>query len=287
MNRFTLFGLGFATLTGCVDAFEGQWYNPTPLDAYTFPNNRVPIEQIEQVELQSSDPDGAVWTIWGVWAHRCAAPPCLSDEDIQNTIVYFHGNASNLDGYWPRIQMLWDLGLSVFAIDYRGYGRSEGTPSEAGIYADARVAYQHVVERLGVAPMVYGFSLGSAPAVQIATEHRLAGLILEAPFASGQGFVDDAVGVGLPRSVVMDTDFGNVDKIPDVVAPKLIMHGRDDDFVRFEFGQVLYERAQEPKEFYWVEGAGHSTVPCPGVTDGICEANMGYQEALNRFLDGQ
>jgi fermentation-respiration switch protein FrsA (DUF1100 family) len=178
-----------------------------------------------------------------------------------------------LERYYDRVQMIWELGFPVFAFDYRGFGRSGGEPTEEGLYADARAALEQVRRRLapeGEEPSAaelglryYGFSLGSALAVQLATEEEPVVLVTEAALSGAQAFLDDAAGLGLDASVLMDTRYDSIHKIDRIAAPKLILHGEDDTFVRPEFSELLYERAVEPKELVLVPGAGHSTVPCP------------------------
>jgi uncharacterized protein len=306
-------------LTSCID-LEGTWYTPVPLEEYVWPESVVPATHIELVELPGTQVEGEdeAPTLFGVWAHQCtsAAPSSCAehtehDEYVEarreRTILYFHGNGSNLEVYWDRITILWRMGFRVFAIDYRGFGRSTGTPSEAGVYADGATALAHVKARLASENALidpanpppaatlrlayYGWSLGSTVAIDLATIDSPAAMVTEAALASAQAFSNDALGIGISHTVLMDTEFDNLGKIPSILAPKLITHGTDDDFVKFEFSEALFDAASEPKRFLPVLGAVHGNVPCPTrdpSTDSRvvpCVASPAYLEAVTSFYD--
>lgn len=317
MNR-TLVILCVLLCTSCIDPFDPSWFSPERLDEYSLWNNEIPEEFIELVTLEGvavGDEDEAP-SLAGIWAHQCleggdcAAPnsPEFDAERQSKTILYFHGNSLHLDHYWDRVQILWRMGYRVFAIDYRGYGMSTGTPTEEGVFADGRVARDHVVERLvaenpalampdgSPTPAFlldlsyYGFSLGSTVTIDLAVDDPPKAIVTEGALASAQAFMDDALGLGFHASVLMDYRFDNVGKIPQVISPKLITHGMLDDFVAFEFATVLYDAAQEPKALYPVEGAGHGNVPCPtrdpdaSSEDEPCIASEEWLERVGGFL---
>ena len=306
-------------LSGCI-SLEGIWYTPVPLEEYVWPQNEVPETHIELVELPGTavgDEEEAP-TIVGVWAHQCtsaaasscadhSAHPEYREERRERTILYLHGNGGNLEGYWDRIQILWRMGYRVFAIDYRGFGRSTGSPTEAGVYADGRTALAHIKARMATEnPLIdpedpppagtlrigyYGWSLGSTVAIDLSTVDAPAALVTEAALASAQAFANDGIGTGLSTTVLMDSQFDNLGKIPTILAPKLLLHGTEDDFVKFEFSEELFEAAQDPKRFVPVPGAVHGNVPCPTrdpTTDSRevpCIANEAYLEAITSFYD--
>ncbi len=280
-------------LGGCLDIFEGLWFNPVALDSYEWPHNDIPDEYLELVELDGTAVDGEedAPTIYGVWAHQCLDAftdecadidhPFFNESNRSFPVLYFHGNGSNLQEYWDRVQSFWRMGFPVFAIDYRGFGMSTGEPSELGVYADARTAYDHAIQRRvdadptlldpeGGLPTArranlwyYGWFLGSTAAIDLSVEHQPRALVTEAALASAQAFTDDALGIGISSSVIMDAEFDNVGKIPFVLVPKLFTHGLDDDFVRSDFSNLLFDAAPEPKNIYMVPGAVHGSVPCP------------------------
>ena len=198
--------------------------------------------------------DGETIVAW----HRPAAAG-------KRTILYFHGNGGNLATVAPRLQALSDDGTGVFAIDYRGYGGSSGTTSEEGILLDADAAY---VKTLAYAEtpgriVLMGHSLGSGAAVYLAGRHKVAALVLEAPFSS-------AVDVGaerypmFPVRWLMRDQFRSDLRIKDVRSPILIVHGADDRTIPIRFGEKLFALAPEPKEFVRLEGVGHLPMLEPG-----------------------
>jgi len=318
--RTVLTALTILSLVGCIDPFDPSWYSPESLEEYSLWNNEVPDEFIEFVTLEglSVQEGEEAPSLTGAWTHQCltdgtcAAPdyPEFDPGRQGKTILYLHGNSHHLDHYWDRIQILWRMGYRVFAIDYRGYGMSTGVPSEAGVYADGQVARDHVVARLieenpslampdGTAPPTllldvgfYGNSLGSTVAIDLAVSDPPKVLVTEAALGSAQAFMDDALGLGFHSSVLMDSSFDNVGKIPSVISPKLITHGMRDDFVSFEFATVLYDAAEEPKSLYPVEEAAHGNVPCPTTRDPElsteiepCIAESEWLERVGDFLD--
>jgi len=298
--------------SGCIKAVDDMWFTNEPLDDYTWPNNEVPEGSIELVEMPGTALEGEeAPTLYGVWVYPCsdASPqdcpdyPEYDPSHRDTTILYLHGQDKHLDAHWGRVQILWRMGFTVFAVDYRGYGRSTGTPSEEAVYLDGRTALNHVLTRMmepddtelprpELSKLVYyGRSLGAAIAIDLASEFNPAALVTESSLAGAQGFTDDATGLGLSSSIVMSSEFDTIGKIPFVVAPKLIMHGVEDHFVRFEFSQLLYEAATDPKRLVAIAGADHGNVPCPdrdSSTDNLefpCFANETYLNELSSFLE--
>lgn len=322
MNRTLTFLLGLQLLlsSGCLDPFDASWFSPETLEEYSLWNNEIETDYIEFVTLVglAVEEDEEAPALAGIWAHQClddgncAAPdfPEFDSSRQSKTILYLHGNSHHLDHAWDRIQILWRMGYRVFAVDYRGYGMSEGSPSEAGVYADGQVAKEHVIIRMleenpslampdGSAPpallldlAIYGFSLGSAVAIDIAVTDPPKALITEAALGSAQAFLDDGLGLGISSSALMNSSFDNIGKIPSVISPKLISHGMSDDFVAFEFATLLFDAARDPKELYPVSGAAHGNVPCPTTRDPElsteiepCIAETEWLERVGDFLD--
>jgi hypothetical protein len=181
-------------------------------------------------------------------------------DAARTTLLYFHGNAGNISGRWSWLRPLSRLPADVFAIDYRGYGRSDGSPSEAGIYRDAEAAYRYLTESRGVPPsriVVYGRSLGGAPACEIASRFECAGLVLQSTFTSAPEMSSGVVPI-IPLGWAMSAKFDNEDKLPQVKVPLLIIHSRSDQVVPYQMGERLFAVANEPKEFVRLEYSLHS-----------------------------
>jgi fermentation-respiration switch protein FrsA (DUF1100 family) len=237
---------------GCMD-LDSFLYNTEKLDRYALPGNTIPDSLLEQVSLQS---DGH--TLYGYWV----TPP---GEPRGMTILYCHGNKHNLDAYWDRAMILHRLGFNLFIFDYRGFGMSEGSSSEAGMYADAEAALDYVRAR-GVSPdslCLYGFSLGNVASIYLAArkvDPRC--LIAESPFASADALAQGATGLDIPPRWLTEGTHDNASLIEEIRAPFLLMHGEEDDFVRYrDNGRVVYENAPEPKRLVLVPRAVHTDVP--------------------------
>jgi fermentation-respiration switch protein FrsA (DUF1100 family) len=176
----------------------------------------------------------------------------------QYTLLYLHGNAGNLAGRSELLQQFSALGVHVLALDYRGYGGSDGLPSEAGVYHDARAAYDWAVARTPAKKLVVlGESLGGGPACELASTREVGGLILLSTFTS----IADMAALQfpwLPVRWLVRTQFNNLAKLPLVRAPKLIVHSRVDEVVPFAMGPRLFDAATDPKRSLWLDHAGHN-----------------------------
>jgi fermentation-respiration switch protein FrsA (DUF1100 family) len=193
---------------------------------------------------------------------RVIPPPREVAPAAAAWVLYFHGNGGNVGdpGYNSAWAQFHRLGLGVLAVDYRGYGESAGTPSEAGIYRDAEAAYGYLTHELRVPSahvLIYGYSLGSAVAIDLATRVPAAALVVEGALLS-----IPAIGAELypflPVQWMARNRFASVDKIARVTMPKLFLHARADEIVPFTHGQRLFKLAREPKWFKEVAG-GHIT----------------------------
>lgn len=180
-------------------------------------------------------------------------------------ILFFYGNAMNLDCCCDVVDILTDLGCDVSAIDYIGYGRSTGAPSEAGCYGAADALYEYVVNVLHVPPaqvVAAGWSLGAAVAIDLASRRPLGKLIALSPFTSVADVAQAALKIHLPMSALLTDTFANADKIGRIKGHILIAHGTCDDVVPYEMGQRLASLAESGAalsvECVLLEGAGHS-----------------------------
>jgi alpha-beta hydrolase superfamily lysophospholipase len=196
------------------------------------------------------------------WATQGAQAPA---------VLYFHGSRWNLTGQLTRIRQLHDFGFSVLAIDYRGFGRSDGgVPSEASVYEDARAAWRQFAELVPDSRQrfIYGHSLGGAVAVDLAAEldrgkaagdpEPARGLIVESSFTTLVDVAKSLSYAWLPVQWVMEEKFDTLGKIGDVKMPVLFVHGGADRFIPARFSQALYDAARAPKRLLVVEGASHN-----------------------------
>ena len=204
-----------------------------------------------------------------------------SDEAGAPTLLYLHGVRWNLTGHLRRIENLRSFGFSVVAIDYRGFGKSDGEmPSEEGVYDDAAVAWRWLVAREPDASKryVYGHSLGTAVATELAVggaaRDGVAGLILEGGFTSLPEMAKALAPSWLPIDWLVTQRFDTIDKIARVPAPVLLVHGTGDRLVPHRFSEALYAAARDPKKLVIVEGGGHyntSWVGAPQYREAIAE----------------
>ncbi len=181
-------------------------------------------------------------------------------------MFWCHGNAGNVSHRLENIRQLHKRGISICIFDYRGYGRSTGIPSEAGLYQDALVIYDYLVHQRQVPPerlILFGRSLGSCVAGEVAVQRLSAGLILEGAFPTIQSMSDYHY-YGLPARWVMDLEFNLAQKVSALAVPLLVIHGERDSVVPIGLGRQVFDAAPEPKQWYEVLGAEHNDVPFVG-----------------------
>ncbi len=261
--------VGFFILLSCVRIFslDDFLFEPTEIDEYLRPEDFedewmvrfiIPDSLAEPVTLSSMGN-----AIYGFFVR--GNPDSVVNN--QATILYCHGKDENINRYWGRVEYLWEMGFNVLIFDYQGYGKSEGNPSGDALYSDGRVALQYVQSRtddITTSKIVfYGWSLGAFVATYLAADiYHPAALILEAAPASITALLHDSGLLTLPGSYVADADFDNEKRIADISCALFMMHGKDDDFVVFDRQvHLIWDKAQEPKEYLWVEGAKHDDIP--------------------------
>lgn len=232
------------------------------------------LPRIEDCHFAASD---------GVTLHGwyCAPLRCEGGVGVpvgaDMVVLWFHGNAGNISYRYDMIREMMELPVQVFIIDYRGYGKSEGKPTERGLYLDARAAWDYLINERLVAPeriVIFGKSLGVVPAIDLASRVEPAGLIVQSGFTSAADMAATVLPF-LPR-VFLKTKMDSLSKISRVRCPKLFIHSRADEVVPYKLGRRVYEAAPEPKEFYEVKGAPHNTTYIVG--------GKPYFEALRRFV---
>ena len=196
----------------------------------------------------------------------------------KGTVIFLHGNAGNIGDRLGKIQFFHDSGRDVFIIDYRGYGKSEGRPTEAGIYKDALAAYDYLASRRDVDPkriIAYGASLGGAVAIDLAAKRNLSCLIVDSAFTSAADMAKRIY--PFVPSFLVQIKLDSLGKIKYISAPKLFIHSRDDEIVPLALGRKLYEAAAPPKEFLEITG-GHN--------EGYMDSQEKIAEEMSRFLEG-
>jgi fermentation-respiration switch protein FrsA (DUF1100 family) len=265
MTRIARLGLIVAALLGGIIMWDrlvdGMIFHPSP-------GADLRPEQLglagEDVFLETED--GV--RIHGFW---------LPAEGATRALLFLHGNAGNASHRLPNAADLVRLGAHVLLLDYRGYGLSDGRPSEAGVYADARAGLAHLLQARGLEEgrvVVFGRSLGGAVAVDLVQGRGVAGLILESTFTS---VADMARGLLPPAAPFVGGRFDSESKIGGLRAPLLFFHGDRDEIVPYALGQKLFEAAPEPKTFETLHGAGHNNTVLVG--------GQPYFERIRRFLD--
>jgi fermentation-respiration switch protein FrsA (DUF1100 family) len=207
-------------------------------------------------ELSFRSTDGVLLFAW--WFE---AVPRRDGEPIP-VILWAHGNAGNLTGRAQHAQALAGEGLSVFLFDYRGYGKSEGSPDESGIYADAEAAYAHLTGELGIPAsrvVLMGRSLGSAPAARLAARVPHAATVLISPVPSARRMARRMF-AGLPVDWLARSRFPVIEWVTQRSTPLLVVHGEEDQVVPLHFGREVFDAASEPKQFVLLPGAGHNDI---------------------------
>lgn len=188
----------------------------------------------------------------------------LPRESASRAILFLHGNAGNASHRLPDAVQLWSLGANVLLLDYRGYGLSEGHPTEHGVYRDGEAGLAHLVGELGFTErdiVIFGRSIGSAVAVHIAQDRDLGGLVLVSPLTSGR---DVARSQGLGWAVPLIGDpFNSAAKVANVRSPVIVIHGERDRIISPSMGKELHERAPDGRGFFPVPGAGHNDLTAP------------------------
>ena len=195
----------------------------------------------------------------------------------RGVVLFCHGNGGNISHRLDTIQILNRLGFTVFIFDYRGYGKSNGTPTEEGTYLDAMAAWNYLREIKGIPAekiIVQGRSLGGAIAVWLAANSEPAALIVESSFTSAVDVAKTMPPFNL-FSWVITYKYSAVDHIKDVKCPILVIHSRDDRLIPFELGRNLYSAAPGVPEFLEIHG-GHNS--------GFLVSKEVYSAGLNKFL---
>ncbi len=201
----------------------------------------------------------------------------IPNPNARATLLFLHGNAGNISHRLDSINIFYQLGLSVLIIDYRGYGKSTGKPSEQGTYIDAETAWHYLINEKKINSdkiIIFGRSLGGAVATWLADKYPSSALIIESCFTSiadiGKHYYPY-----LPTSLLARIKYPSIDKISNIKSPVLVIHSANDEIIPYTFGKQLFEKASEPKMFLDIVG-GHN--------DGFLVSGKKYIDGLDHFI---
>jgi fermentation-respiration switch protein FrsA (DUF1100 family) len=216
-------------------------------------------------ELHFTASDGVRLHGWWIPAQRA-----------RGALLFMHGNAGNISHRLESIRLFHGLGLDVLIFDYRGYGRSEGYPSEQGTYRDALAAWDTLLARGAAAgrTVLFGRSLGGAIAAQLATEVEPAALIVESSFTSATNLAAELY-PWLPARSLLRHRYDTLDRLRDVDCPLLIVHSEEDELIPYAHSVALFAQAREPKQFLKIAGT-HAA--------GFSTTGESYRKGLDDFL---
>jgi fermentation-respiration switch protein FrsA (DUF1100 family) len=198
-------------------------------------------------------------------------------NNAKYTVLFLHGNAGNISTRLDKIQLLGEIGVNIFIIDYQGYGQSQGKPSEEAIYLDTQAAYDYLVNSRNIKPeqiILYGESLGAAAAVNLASEVEIKAMILEGGFTRGRD-MSKRLGPFLP-AFLFPNMFDSLSKIKKVKSPILFIHSPDDEMVPINLAKKLYNAASGLKEFVEISGS-HNTA--------VLDSSKKFIDSISAFID--
>ncbi len=245
--------LGYLGALAALFLAQRRFIYPIPQTRRTAPAE-AGFGQAEEHVLTASD--GETIIVWHV--------PAKPGRPV---VLYFHGNGDVLAYLVGRFREITSDGTGLVAVSYRGYAGSSGRPSELGLLRDAAAAYDFAASLYAAeAIVVWGFSLGSGVAVALAADHRVGGLILEAPYTS----IADVAATQfrfLPVRSLLKDHFRSDERIARVQAPLLIMHGAQDSTISISFGERLFALADAPKQFVQFPEGGHNDLDAHGATE--------------------
>lgn len=249
-------------LTAFLFFFQSQYiYRPMKEIVITPAAMRLPYE-----DISFEAADGIKLSGWFIPA-----------DNQRGVILFCHGNAGNISTWWASVQTYRNLGFGAFLFDYRGYGKSDGKPTENGTYLDAEAALNYLIMRKNTPQtkiIVMGRSLGGAVAAWLARKHSPGLLIVESAFTS---FPDIAAihFPYLPAKLISRYKYNTLEYLQKINCPVLIVHSRDDEIVPFQHGLRLFEAANSPKSFLEISGSHN---------DGFTISEKRYGEGLGNFV---
>ncbi|MGZ3899181.1 MAG: alpha/beta hydrolase [Bacteroidia bacterium] len=288
MKRSFLYFL-LSVLASCAKLDSNLYNNDNKIKEYKLDNYtgtqdfvldasyNIPASLINQLTLSSqADGESSATNIKAIYIGD------VSKISSDTVILYCHGNKWHMDFYWQRAKLIAHLNgknrYGVLMMDYRGYGLSEGKPTEKGMYADVNACMAWLKNKglTNSRLIIYGFSMGTAPTCELSANPTIltpSKIILEAPFASAAVMVQDASQMNMPADYFTDLKIDNAEEIKKCNQPLLWLHGKADNFLNYKtHGQVVYDNHKGVyKTYYLVDGADHGEVP----------TKMGFNEYLN------
>jgi pimeloyl-ACP methyl ester carboxylesterase len=291
-NHILFLAIIFSVLGSCL-RLDNNLYNQNvvPITSYQRENYTGPVDFIVPEKYKIPDSLVTIFTLQSddngdkatVYAEYVGDINRISKDTV---IMYCHGNKNHMDYYWQRTKLIANIGgknhYGVLTLDYRGFGLSNGTPTESGMYADvdAGLAWLKDHGLTNDRLIMYGYSLGTAPAAKLTAEPRSltpSKLILQSPFASAEVMVQDGSGLALPGSFFTSLKIDVAEKIKHIQQPFLWIHGVNDDFLKIAtHGEVVYKNYQGIyKEAHRIEGATHVNI----------EPTIGYENYLKVMGD--
>lgn len=204
----------------------------------------------------------------------------IPGKNAEFTFLAFHGNASNIANRVDVYKFLQSTPANVLAMEYRGYGHSEGHPSETGLYLDAEAGYKYLITEKGIAPkriISFGQSLGTAVATNLAAHREVGALLLEAPFPSASSVARKVFWFLPGLSLTVASQFDTEARVKELKAPLMIVHCSEDPVLTIEFGEAVFAAAHEPKLFLKINGYCHE--------EASIIAPERYRAALTGFLN--
>lgn len=238
----TIMILGAFFMPSCSRLINKMTFHP---DGDVLPTEQLPAN-VQEVCFETGD---------GIEIHAYYLEKPLS----RRILIYFHGNAGNISHRLTDLIKIHSFNINVLGVSYRGYGKSQGKPSEDGIYIDGNTALEYATKELGYdigSVVVLGRSIGTTVAIHISQNINLGGLILVTPLTSAKEYARTK---GLRWiSPLVGNSFNNIEKISNVVCPTLVVHGNKDSVIPIEMGREIFGKSIAEKRFVEIEGAGHN-----------------------------
>lgn len=232
--------------------------------SFYYPNSRVYAtpdkDDLDYEDVTFLSRDGTSLTGWFIPA----------TYESRGTVIHFHGNAQNMTSHYRAVSWIADEGFNLFVFDYRGYGKSDGTPSRKGVYEDCIAAITYVQAREDLDPhkiIILGQSLGAANAISVVGRERfrgILGVVADSPFASYETIAGDHVAASsgnsarLLSTAVVDDSYSPIDVVDRLGVPLIVIHGTADRVVPYRHGKALFDKAEEPKQMWTIRGGQHT-----------------------------